>query len=45
MSTTTSPPKAPRFSLHRPWTDSLALIAAAAFIVLVVAGIFPRLPW
>jgi hypothetical protein len=45
MSTTTSSPKAPRFSLDRPSTDTLAVIAAVAFIVLVVAGIFPRLPW
>ena len=40
MSTTTSSPKAPRFSL-----DSLAVTAAVLFIVLIVAGIFPHVPW
>jgi len=45
MSTTTSPPKASRFSLDWPSTDSWAITAAVLFIVLVVAGIFPRLPW
>jgi len=40
MATTTSSPKAPRFSL-----DSWAITAAVAFIVLVVAGIFPHVPW
>ena len=40
MSTTTSTPKAPRFSL-----DTWAVTAAVLFILLVVAGIFPRVPW
>ena len=40
MSITTGLPKAPRFSL-----DSWAVTAAVLFIVLVVAGIFPRGPW
>ena len=40
MSTTTSQPKAPRFSL-----DTWAVTAAVVFIVLVVAGVFPRVPW
>lgn len=31
---------APRFSL-----DTWAVAAAVIFIVLVVAGIFPRVPW
>ena len=45
MSTTTSSPKAPRFSLDWPSTDSLAVAAAVAFIVLIVAGVFPHVPW
>jgi len=40
MSTTASAPKASRLSL-----DSWAVTAAVLFIVLVVAGIFPRVPW
>lgn len=40
MSVTTNTPKAPRFSL-----DSWAVAAALVFILLVVAGIFPRVPW
>ena len=36
MSTTTSPPKAPRFSLDWPSTDSLAVIAAT------ISGRMPR---
>jgi len=38
----TAPARAarPRFSLHT-W----AVAAAVIFIVLVVAGIFPRVPW
>ena len=43
MSTTTNTPKAPqvpRFSL-----DTWAVSAAVIFIILVVAGIFPRVPW
>jgi hypothetical protein len=32
--------RAPRFSL-----DTWAVAAAVLFIVLVVAGIFPRVPW
>jgi hypothetical protein len=40
MSTTTSSPKAPRFSI-----GSWAVTAAVLFIVLIVAGIFPRVPW
>jgi hypothetical protein len=38
MSITTNTPKSPRFSLDT-WAVS------AAVIVLVVAGIFPRVPW
>ena len=40
MSITASTPKAPRLSL-----DSWAVTVAVIFIVLVVAGIFPRVPW
>jgi len=40
MSTTTDTPKTPRLSL-----DTWAVSAAVIFIVLVVAGIFPRVPW
>jgi hypothetical protein len=40
MSTTTNSPKAPRFSL-----DTWAVTAAVLFILLVVAGVFPRVPW
>ena len=40
MATTTSSPKARRFSL-----DTWAVTAAVVFIVLVVAGLFPRVPW
>jgi len=40
MSTTTSSSKAPHFSL-----DTWAVAAAVVFIVLVVAGVFPRVPW
>jgi hypothetical protein len=50
MSITTSEPKSPRFSLDwlsLGWLslDSWAVTAAVLFIVLVVAGIFPRVPW
>ncbi|MEA2870503.1 MAG: hypothetical protein QOF14_4618 [Hyphomicrobiales bacterium] len=45
MSTTTSSPKAPRFSLDWLSTDTWAVAAAVAFIVLIVAGIFPHVPW
>jgi len=45
MSTTTSTPKAPRFSLDWLSLDTWAVTAAVLFIVLVVAGIFPRVPW
>ena len=45
MSTTTSSPKAPRFSLDLLSLDTWAVTAAVLFIVLVVAGIFPRVPW
>jgi hypothetical protein len=43
----TAPPRAarPRFSLHGFSLDSWAIAAAVIFIVLVVAGIFPRVPW
>jgi hypothetical protein len=42
--------RAPRFSLARfslDWfsLDSWAVAAAVIFIVLVVAGVFPRVPW
>jgi hypothetical protein len=40
MSITSNIPKAPRFSL-----DTWAVSAAVIFIVLVVAGIFPHVPW
>jgi len=40
MSLTTNTPKSPRLSL-----DTWAVSAAVIFIVLVVAGIFPRVPW
>jgi len=41
---------APRLSLRRfslDWfsLDSWAVAAAVIFIVLVVAGVFPRVPW
>jgi hypothetical protein len=43
----TAPARArpPRFSLDRFSLDSWAVAAAVIFIVLVVAGIFPRVPW
>ena len=44
MSTTTSS-KAPRFSLDWLSLDTWAVTAAVLFILLVVAGIFPRVPW
>jgi hypothetical protein len=37
--------RAPRFFLHRFSLDSWAVAAAVVFILLVVAGIFPRVPW
>jgi hypothetical protein len=37
--------RAPRFSLDRFSLDSWAVAAAVIFIVLVVAGVFPRVPW
>jgi len=40
MSITTNTPQPPRFSL-----DTWAVTAAMLFIILVVAGIFPRVPW
>jgi hypothetical protein len=43
MSTTTNTskaPTAPRFSL-----DTWAVAAAVLFIVVIVAGLFPRVPW
>jgi len=40
MSITTNTPKSLRFSL-----DTWAVTAAVLFIVVVVAGIFPRVPW
>jgi hypothetical protein len=40
MSLTTNTSKSPRLSL-----DTWAVSAAVIFIVLVVAGIFPRVPW
>ena len=43
--TTTQAKPAPRFSLDWLPLDSWAVTAAVVFIVLVVAGIFPRLPW
>jgi hypothetical protein len=45
MSTTTNSPKAPRFSLDWLSLDTWAVTAAVLFILLVVAGIFPRVPW
>jgi hypothetical protein len=43
----TAPARAarPRFSLHGFSLDSWAVAAAVIFIILVVAGIFPRVPW
>ena len=38
--TTQSKPTAPRFSL-----DTWAVAASVIFIALIVAGIFPRVPW
>ena len=43
--TTPARARAPRFSLDRFSLDSWAVAAAVIFIVLVVAGIFPRVPW
>jgi hypothetical protein len=43
--TTPARARAPRFSLERFSLDSWAVAAAVIFIVLVVAGIFPRVPW
>ena len=40
MSLRTNTSKSPRLSL-----DTWAVSAAVIFIVLVVAGIFPRVPW
>jgi hypothetical protein len=40
MSITTNTPKPPHLSL-----DTWAVSAAVIFIILVVAGIFPRVPW
>ena len=40
MSVITNAPKARRFSL-----DTWAVTAAVLFIILVVAGVFPRVPW
>jgi hypothetical protein len=37
--------RAPHFSSDRFSLDSWAVAAAVIFIVLVVAGIFPRVPW
>ena len=50
MSITTNEPKSRRLSLDwlsLDWLslDSWAVTAAVLFIVLVVAGIFPRVPW
>lgn len=45
MSTTTNDPKPSRFPLDWLSLDSWAVTAAVIFIVLVVAGIFPRVPW
>jgi hypothetical protein len=45
MSTTTNETKSPRFSLGWLSLDSWAVTAAVIFIVLVVAGFFPRVPW
>ena len=45
MSITTTTPKSPRFSPDWLSLDSWAVTAAVLFIVLVVAGIFPRVPW
>ena len=37
--------RTPRFSLDRFSLDSWAVAAAVIFIILGVAGIFPRVPW
>jgi hypothetical protein len=45
MSITTNEPKSRRLSLDWLSLDSWAITAALLFIVLVVAGVFPRVPW
>ena len=48
MTTSNSPAgsaPAPRFSLDWLSLDSWAVAASVIFIVLVVAGIFPHVPW
>jgi len=34
-----------RFALHRFALDTWAVAASVVFIALIVAGIFPRVPW
>jgi len=43
--TTPARTRTPRFSPDRFSLDSWAVAAAVIFIILVVAGIFPRVPW
>ena len=45
MSTTINTPKRRRLLLDGLSPDGWAVGAAALFIILVVAGIFPRVPW
>jgi hypothetical protein len=40
-----APQSRPRFSLDWISRDTWAVAAAVIFIVLVVAGVFPRVPW
>ena len=43
--TTTKASPSPRFSLDTFSLDTWAVAASIIFIALVVAGIFPRVPW
>jgi hypothetical protein len=42
---TKTAPRLPRFSLDWMSTESWAVSAAVIFILLVVAGVFPRVSW
>jgi hypothetical protein len=41
----TDVPHEPRRFLARFWLDSWAVAIATALIVLIVAGVLPRVPW
>ena len=44
--TRAAPAPAPRFSLDARFSlDTWAVAASVIFIALIVAGIFPRVPW